>query len=98
VLYHLATIKNYSRLQYLIGQIRSKSITIKLIRQQVDYTQLEIDCSAQVLGQDYNRYSQAILFPNCITAIWDFLHACKSSFDINSDWIPQPARIGDMHL
>jgi hypothetical protein len=29
---HLATIQNYSRLQYLIGHIRSKIITRKLIR------------------------------------------------------------------
>jgi hypothetical protein len=31
---HLATTQNYSRLQYLIGHIRSKSITSKLISQQ----------------------------------------------------------------
>jgi hypothetical protein len=31
---HLATIQNYSRVQYLIGHIRSKSITSKLIHQQ----------------------------------------------------------------
>jgi hypothetical protein len=54
---HLATVQNYSRLQYLIGHIRSKSITSKLIHQQLDYTQLEIGCPYQVLGQDYNRYS-----------------------------------------
>jgi hypothetical protein len=60
---HLATIQNYSRLQYLIGHIRSKSITSNLIRQHLDYTQLEIGCSAQVLSQDYNRYSQAIICP-----------------------------------
>jgi hypothetical protein len=75
----LATIQNYSRLQYLIGHIRSKSITSKLIRQQLDCTQLEIGCSAQVLGQDYSRYSQAILCPNWITAIWESLHTCKAS-------------------
>jgi hypothetical protein len=63
-LHHLATTQNYSRLQYLIIHIRSKSITSKLIRQQLDYTQLEIGCPAQVLGQDYNRYSQAINCPN----------------------------------
>jgi hypothetical protein len=90
---HLATIQNYSRLQYLIGHIKSKSITGKLIRQQLDYTQLEIGCSAQVLGQDYNQYSQAILCQNWITAIWESLHACKASVAINSDWIPQPAII-----
>jgi hypothetical protein len=91
---HLATIQNYSRLQYLIGHIRNKSITTKLIHQQLDYTQLEIGCSAQILGQDYTRYSQAILCPNWITAIWESLHACKATVAINSDWIPQLAQIG----
>jgi hypothetical protein len=67
---HLATIQNYSRLQYLIGHIRSKSITSKLIRQQLDYTHLEIGCPTQVLGQDYNRYIQAILCPSWVTSIW----------------------------
>jgi hypothetical protein len=80
---YLETIQNYSRLKYLIGHIRSKSITSKLIRQQLDYTQLEIGCSAQVLGQDYTRYSQAILCPNWITAIWESLHACKATVAIN---------------
>jgi hypothetical protein len=93
---HLAAIQNYSRSQYLIGHIRSKSITSKIIRQQLDYTQLEIDCSAQVLGQDYNQYSQAILCPSWITAIWESLHACNASVAIDSDWIPHPARIGDI--
>jgi hypothetical protein len=72
---HVAKIQNYSRLQYLIGHIRSKIITSKLIRQQLEYTQLEVGCSAQVLGQDFTRYSQAILCPNWITAIWESLHA-----------------------
>jgi hypothetical protein len=95
---HLATTQNYSRLQYLIGHIRSKSITSKIIRQQLDYTQLEMCCPAQVLGQDYNRYSQAILCPNWITAIWESLHACNASVAINSDWIPQQTRIGDIFI
>jgi hypothetical protein len=66
---HLATIQNYSRLQYLIGHSRSKSVTSKLTHQQLDYTQLEIGCSAQVLGQDFTRYSQSIFCPNWITSI-----------------------------
>jgi hypothetical protein len=94
----MATIQNYSRLQYLIGHIRSNSITSKLIRQQLDYTQLEIGCSAQVLGQDFTRYSQAILCPNWITAIWGSLHACKATVAINSEWIPQSALIGDINI
>jgi hypothetical protein len=95
---HLTTVQNYSRLQYLISHIRRKSITSKLIRQQLDYTQLEMSCPSQVLGQDYNIYSQAILCPNWITAIWESLQACKASVAINSDWIPQPVRIGDITI
>jgi hypothetical protein len=68
---HLSSVQNFSRLQYLIGNIKSKSITSKLIRHQLDYTQLEIGFSTQVLVQDYNRYRHAILCPNWITAIWD---------------------------
>jgi hypothetical protein len=66
----LATVQNFSRLQYLIGHISCKSITRKLIRQQLDYTQLEMGCPSQVLGQDYKQYSKAILCPNFITSIW----------------------------
>jgi hypothetical protein len=95
---HLATIQNYSRLQYLIGHIRSKSITSKLIRQQLDYTQLESGCSAQVLGQDFTPYSQDIFCPNWITEIWEYLHACKATVGINSEWIPQSAQIGDITI
>jgi hypothetical protein len=95
---HLATIQNYSRLQYLIGHIRSKSITSELIHQQLDYTQLEIGCPAQVLGQDFTRYSQAILCPNWITEILESLHACKATVAINLEWIPHSARIGDITI
>jgi hypothetical protein len=95
---HLATIQNYSRIQYLIGHIRIKSVTIKLIRLQLDYTQLEIGCSAQVLGQDFTRYSQAILCPNLITSIWESLHSCNATVAIHSDWITCPARIRDITI
>jgi hypothetical protein len=91
----LATAQNFSRLHYLIVHIRSKSITSKLIRQQLDYNQLEIGCPYQVLGQDYKQYIQAILCPNWITTMWESLQACKASVTINSYWIPQPAIIGD---
>jgi hypothetical protein len=95
---HLATIQKYSRIQYPIGHIRSKIITSKLIRQQLYYTQVEIRCSAPVLGQDFPQYSQAILCPNWITAIWESLHTCKATFAINSEWIPQAARIEDINI
>jgi hypothetical protein len=95
---HLATVQNFSRLQYIIGHIRSKNITSKRIRQQIDYTQLEIGFSTQVLGQDYKRYRHAILCSNWITEIWESLHACKASVYIKSEWIPHPERLGDIPI
>jgi hypothetical protein len=95
---HLATIKNHSRLHYIISHISTKSITIKLIGQQLDYSQLEIGCSAQVLGQDFTRYSQAILCPSWIAAIWEYSHAFRDAVAISSEWIPQTARIGDITI
>jgi hypothetical protein len=95
---HLSTVQNFSCLQYLIGHIRSKIITSKFIRQQLDYTQLERACSTQVLGQEYRHYSHAILCPNWSTTIWESLHACKASVFINSEWIPHPERLGDIPI
>jgi hypothetical protein len=95
-LYHLATVQKFSRLQYIIGHIRSKIITSKLIRQQLDYTQLDIGCPTQVLSQDYNRYIHIILCPKWIVAIWESLHAFKASGSINLEWIPHLARLGDI--
>jgi hypothetical protein len=31
-------------------------------------------------------------------AIWESLHACKATVAVNSDWIPHPARIGDITI
>jgi hypothetical protein len=51
---HLSTIQNIC-LQYLIGHTRSKIITSKLIHHQLNYTQLEIGCPTQALGQDFKQ-------------------------------------------
>jgi hypothetical protein len=82
---HLSTVQNLSHLQYLIGHIRSKNITSKLIHHQLDYKQLEIGCPTQFLGQYFERYSLTILCPSWITAIWESLHAYKASISIKSE-------------
>jgi hypothetical protein len=82
---HLATVQNFSRLQYLIGHIRSKSITRKLMRQRLDYTQLEMGCSTQVISKDYNRYRQTILCPNWITAIRPLYPSIQNGFPTQQD-------------
>jgi hypothetical protein len=62
---HLAAVQNFSLLQYPIVHIRSKIVTNKLIRQQLDYTQLEIGCPSQVLGHNlFNPSSPKLDYRN----------------------------------
>jgi hypothetical protein len=81
-----------------MGHIRSTIITSKHIYQQIDYTQLYIGCSTQVLSQDYNRYRHAIICPNWITALWESLHACNASISKKLEWIPHPTRLFDIPI
>jgi hypothetical protein len=46
---HLAAYQGHSRLQYLIGHLRCNSTTGNLMRSMLDYTQLECDCTGNVL-------------------------------------------------
>jgi hypothetical protein len=90
--------EEYRTLYQKVFAVQEACIPYSFERVWSDCTQLEIGCSAQVLGQDFTRYSQAILCPNWITAIWESLHACKAKVSINSDWIPHPTRIGDITI
>jgi hypothetical protein len=46
---HLAFYQEHIRLQYLIGHIHCNSTTGKLLRSMLDYTQLEYDCTVNIL-------------------------------------------------
>jgi hypothetical protein len=47
---HLTAVKGYNLITYLIGHLESKSITRKLIRNQLEYTQVEMGCGANPLA------------------------------------------------
>jgi hypothetical protein len=46
---NLAVVQGHSRIQDLIGHLRSKSLTGKLIRNQLEYTQLKVGCETNCL-------------------------------------------------
>jgi hypothetical protein len=87
---HLAVYQGHSRLQYLMGHIRCNSTTGKLMRLMLGYTQLECGCTENVLEQDFGRYSRVLMTENWITGIWEHLHSCKSTLNINVIWKPLP--------
>jgi hypothetical protein len=93
---HLAAYQGHNRLQYLMGHLRCNSITGKLMRSMLDYTQLECGCSGNVLEEDYERYARVLMTENWITGIWEHLHSCKSTLKITAEWKPLPNRKNDI--
>jgi hypothetical protein len=89
---HLASVL-HNRIQYLIGHFRSKSLTGKLIRNQLEYTQLEVGCETNPLVLKYERYKSLILCPNWVTATWEYLHTCQSTINVTPQWAPKKSRI-----
>jgi hypothetical protein len=81
-----------------MGHLRCNSTTGKLMRLMLDYTQLECDCSGNVLEEDYERYSQVLLTENWITGIWEHLHLCKSTLKVTAEWKPLPNRKNDFAI
>jgi hypothetical protein len=95
---HLAAYQGHNRLQYLMGYLRCNNTTGKLMRSMLYYTQLECGCSANVLEQDYGRYSRVAMTVNWITGIWEHLQSCKSTLKINAEWKPLPNRKNDVAM
>jgi hypothetical protein len=79
---HLTVVQGHSRIQYLIRYLHSKSLTGKLIRNQLEYTQLEVGCDMNPLSLKYERYESLILCPNWVTASWEYLCMCQASIDV----------------
>jgi hypothetical protein len=93
---HFAAVQGYNRIQYLIGHLRSKSLTGKLIWNQLEYTQLEVGCVANPLALRYDRYKSLIMCPNWVTATWRQLHMCQASINVTPQWAPRKSRINDI--
>jgi hypothetical protein len=95
---HFAAVQGHNRIQYLIGHLRSKSLTGKLIRYQLEYTQLEVNCVTNPLALKYERYKSLILCPNWVSAMWECLHTCQATINITPQWAPKKSRIHDIAI
>jgi hypothetical protein len=95
---YLSAVQGRNRIQYLIGHLRSKSLTGKLIRNQLEYTQLEVGCETNPLALKYERYKPLILCPSFVTALWEYLHMCLATTDVTPQWSPKKSRIQDVAI
>jgi hypothetical protein len=92
---HLATIQRHIRLQYLLGHIRCVDHTGQLMRILTEYTQLESGTMEKILEQYYNRFSNCIINKNWISKIWQHLHSCKATVEVQQKWKPRLGRVHD---
>jgi hypothetical protein len=95
---HLAAVQGHTRIQYLIGHLRSKILTGNLIHNQLEYTQLEVGCETTPLALNYERCKPLILCPNWVTAPRDYLHTCQATIDITRKWAPKKSKIHDIAI
>jgi hypothetical protein len=61
---HLAAVQSHGQLQYLLGHLRCKDTTGKLIRMMMEFTQMECGCTGNVFEQSYKQYAGAIIDEN----------------------------------
>jgi hypothetical protein len=61
VIDHPTMVQSHGQLQYLIGSLCCNDTTVHIIHMFLEYKKLEYGCSSNVLEQEYDRYSGAII-------------------------------------
>jgi hypothetical protein len=83
-------------IQYIIGHLRSKILTGKLICNQLEYPQLEVECEKTPLALTYERYKPLIICPKWVTALWEYLHTCQATIDFTPQWASNKSTIHEI--
>jgi hypothetical protein len=61
----------------------------------LEYTQLECGCRGNSLTQDYNNYSALLINTNWTMEVWEHLHKCKATVEVDGLWQPEVNREQD---
>jgi hypothetical protein len=92
---HLALVQSHGQLQYLLGHLRCRDTTGKLIRMIMEFTQMECGCTGNVFEQSYKQYAGVIIDENWVTSIWAHLERCEATVKITGLWKPKYGREND---
>jgi hypothetical protein len=79
---YIVALQGHTRLQYILGHLRCGDATEWLMQMLLEYTQLERGCRGNTLAQYYNKYSALIINTNWITEVWEHLHPCKVTVEV----------------
>jgi hypothetical protein len=85
---HVAVVQSHGQIQYLLGHLRCKDTTGKLIRMMMEFIQMECCCTCNVFEQSYKQYAGAIIDEKWITVIWAHLERCEATVKITGLWEP----------
>jgi hypothetical protein len=95
---HLAEVKGYGKLQYLLGRLRSDDTSGTLYRILMEYTHMECGMEEEILICDFDKYEKNILTPNWITERWRLLQKCDATIETTGTWKLLRGRKGDVAL
>jgi hypothetical protein len=65
------------------------------MRMLLKYTQLECGCCGNPLAQDYNNYYTLLINTNWTTEVWEYLHTCNATVEVDGLWQPEANREQD---
>jgi hypothetical protein len=86
---HIEAMQAQTRLQYILGHLRCGDATGRLMQILLEYTQLECGFRGNLLAKDYNNYSALLINTNWITEVWEHLHTCKVTVEVDGMWQPE---------
>jgi hypothetical protein len=89
---HLAALQGHTRLQYLLGHLRCGDAMGCRMQMLLEYNQFECGCHGNPLAQDYNSYSELIIHINWIREVWEHLHTCNATVEVDGLWQPDSNR------
>jgi hypothetical protein len=86
---HLTALQGHTIMQYLLGHLRCGDANGRLMQMLLEYTRLECGCRVNPLAQDCDTYSALLINTNWITEVWEHLHTCNATVDIDGLWEPE---------
>jgi hypothetical protein len=89
---HLVALEGHTILQYLLGHLRCGDATGHLMQMLLEPTQLECGCCGNPLAQDYNKYAALLINTNWIMEVWEHLHTCRATVEVDRLWQPEANR------
>lgn len=87
----------YGHLQYLVGHLKLGDDIGKLLTSIITHTQLQVGSTTPFFQLPYPNYAKWIDH-TWMTDCWKFSHRAKIEVDVESHWVPQLLRQGDIGL